>query len=69
MRYLPVLLLACAGACFAFAYWGLETPAGRRAYDEMAGIIPAAVGMAGALFVLAAAAIGGWRWFKTRRKK
>jgi len=35
MRYLPPFLLAVAAACFAFAYWGLATPAGRRAYDEI----------------------------------
>lgn len=67
MRYLPPLLLTAAAACFAFAYWGLATPAGRRAYDEMDGIIPAAAGLAGAVLVAAAAAI--WLWRRLRRAR
>lgn len=67
MRYLPLFLLTAAFACLAFAYWGLETPGGRRAYDEMAGIVPMATGLAGAVFVVAAAALWLWRWFTTRK--
>ncbi|MEJ2173426.1 MAG: hypothetical protein P8Y76_00530 [bacterium] len=58
------MLLVAATACFAFAYWGLETPAGRRAYDEMAGMIPLAAGLAGAVFGVAAVAIWLWRWWR-----
>lgn len=64
MRYLPLILVAAAVACLAFAYWGLATPAGRRAYDEMAGMIPMAAALAGAVFGLAAVAIWIWRWWR-----
>jgi hypothetical protein len=66
LRYLPFCLLIVAFAGFGFAYWGLETPDGRRAYDEMAGIIPMAAGLAGAVLVVAAAAISLWRWISAR---
>ena len=66
MRYLPLILLTAAFACLAFAYWGMETPSGRRAYDEMAGIIPMAVGLVGAILGVVALAIWVWRWFGTR---
>ena len=69
MRYLPPALIAVAVACFAFAYWGLETPEGRRAYDEMAGMIPFGAGLIGVLLVLVAAAIWAWRWFRTRSRR
>ena len=65
MRRLPPLLLAVAAACFAFAYWGLATPQGRRAYDEMDGIIPAAAGLIAAVLVVAAAALWLWRRLRT----
>jgi len=68
MRYLPVYLLIVACAGFGFAYWGLETPDGRRAYDEMAGIIPMAAGLAGAVLVVVAAAIWLWRWISARHR-
>jgi hypothetical protein len=58
----PLLLVAGAG-CFAFAYWGLKTPAGRRAFDEMAGIIPMVAGLVGAVFCVAALALWLWRLF------
>ena len=66
MRYLPLFLLTAALASLAFAYWGLETPGGRRAYDEMAGIIPMAAGFAGAVFFVAALGLWLWRRFGTR---
>ena len=40
--------LACVGvALLTFAFWGLETAAGRRQFDEMAGIIPFAGAIVG----------------------
>ena len=36
MRTAAWLLSALAVACEAFGYWGLNTVAGRRAFDEMA---------------------------------
>jgi len=41
----------------------LKTPAGRRAFDEMAGIIPMAAGLVGAVFCVVALAIWLWRLF------
>jgi len=35
-----------------FAYWGIETARGRRAFDEMAGMIPFGAGVLGALLVV-----------------
>lgn len=67
MRILPVLLLTLAFACFAFAYWGLEMPGGRRTFDEMAGIVPLAIGLVGAVLLVAAAALWLWTWFRTRK--
>jgi hypothetical protein len=58
----PLLFVAGAGCC-AFAYWGLKTPAGRRAFDEMAGIIPMAAGLVGAVFCVVALALWLWRLF------
>ena len=66
MGTLVPVLLVLAAACFGFAYWGLATPAGRSAYDEMAGIIPMAAALAGGILVLAAAAIWTWRWLRRR---
>lgn len=44
--------LALVGVCgMVFGWWGLETTAGRRQFDEMAGIIPLATG-AGAFLLL-----------------
>jgi len=63
VRALALSLVAAAMACVAFAVWGLKTPAGRRAFDEMAGIIPMAAGLAGVLLCVAALAIWLWRIF------
>jgi hypothetical protein len=34
-------------AGLGFAWWGLQTTAGRHAFDEMAGIIPVVAGILG----------------------
>lgn len=69
MRQLPIVIFMAALACLAFSYWGLETPGGRGAYDEMAGMIPFGVGVLG-LFLLA---LGGvllaWRWYQGRKQE
>jgi len=57
---------ALAAACPGFAYWDLATPAGRSAYEEMAGIIPVGAALAGGILVLAAAAIWAWRRLQRR---
>lgn len=64
MRNIVLILFVLFLACEAFAYWGLKTASGRRAFDEMAGIIPLAVGVLGALFVVAAAFVL-WRSVRT----
>lgn len=60
MKRTPTLLAALGLALVLFAWWGIETAAGRRRFDEMAGIIPFWAGIAGAL--LLAAALGAWLW-------
>jgi len=42
-----------------FCWWGLETAAGRRAFDEMAGLIPFWAGLASAAFALLALVLWG----------
>jgi hypothetical protein len=60
MRTAALNLIALAVACEAFGYWGLHTLAGRRAFDEMAGMIPLAAMGLGAVFAVAAA-FAFWR--------
>lgn len=60
MRVVPLVFIGLAMACEAFAYWGLTTPSGRRAFDEMAGMIPLAAGGAGVVFALVAL-VTWWR--------
>ncbi|MEY2563220.1 MAG: hypothetical protein QOH88_1413 [Verrucomicrobiota bacterium] len=57
------ILIVAAVICEGFAYWGLETRAGRAAFDEMAGMIPLAAAPIGLCF--AAAALLLW-WRGTR---
>lgn len=55
------IVCAFAGiACELFAYWGLNTVRGRRAFDEMAGMIPLAAAPAG-VGLLVLAAVLWWR--------
>lgn len=68
MRTLSLTLLALALACEAFAYWGLHTQAGRRSFDEMAGMVPLAVGAAGVPLALCALAVW-WRSRRTERRE
>ena len=68
MRPLILVLLILAVACLAFAYWGLATPGGRRAFDEMAGIVPAAAGCVGVVFLVAGGGLWFWTWFSRRKK-
>ena len=44
MRILALITMAGGVACGAMAGWGMFTDAGRRHFDEMAGIIPLAAG-------------------------
>jgi hypothetical protein len=63
MRTGPVVLAALALACESFAYWGLSTASGRRAFDEMAGMIPVAAGVTGILLAVAASIV----WWRGRQ--
>lgn len=63
MRIAAGVLAALGAALLAFGYWGLETAAGRRAYDEMDGMIPFGAGVLGAvLLVLAAVIVAIYYW-------
>ncbi len=63
MRIAFVILLLLTVGCGAFGYWGVHTPAGRRAYDEMAGMIPMAAAW-GSLLLAAATVVVGWFAFR-----
>ena len=60
MRIASFALALLALACAAFSIWGLHTVAGRREFDEMAGILPFAAGVAAPVFALAAL-VAWWR--------
>jgi hypothetical protein len=40
MKQTAILLFFISAAAGIFGYWGCYTSAGRKAYDEMAGMIP-----------------------------
>jgi len=54
MRGVSLLCAALALCLAGFAYWGLNTDAGRHAFDEMGGIVPLAAVPASFLLVLLA---------------
>ena len=64
MRGVARILLALGAALTAFAAWGLFTPAGARAFDEMDGLIPFFAGLLGVGRVLG----GGLGWWLARRR-
>ena len=63
-RFAAILLAVATIACEIFAYWGLNTVAGRHAFDEMAGMIPMAAGALGLPLALCAA----FAWWRSRSK-
>jgi heme/copper-type cytochrome/quinol oxidase subunit 2 len=65
MRIVSGFLVVLAISCEALAYWGLQTASGRQAFDEMAGIIPFAAGLAGPVFFAVAAVL----WWRARRRR
>ena len=67
MRIVAGVLAALGAALLAFGYWGLETVAGRRAFDEMAGMIPFGAQVLGALLLILAAVIAVARSRRGRR--
>lgn len=65
MRAAVLLCLAVAAALTAFAFWGLETQAGRTAYDEMDGLYPLGAAMLAGLLTGGALVLN----FLGRRRK
>jgi hypothetical protein len=61
VKQLALLLAIVGAALVAFGYWGVETRAGRRMFDEMAGIIPWALGLLGWLLLAVGAGLFVWR--------
>jgi 4-hydroxybenzoate polyprenyltransferase len=65
MRYTPLCLLVLAAVCGLFAYWGMFTTNGSHVFDEMSGMIPFFVGLAGVPLLLGA----GICWWFVRRSE
>lgn len=57
MKLFAVLLALVSVAGMIFGWWGMETVAGRRQFDEMAGIIPLVTGAVSILLFLVAAGL------------
>jgi len=57
MKRFAVLLALLSLAGMIFGWWGMETVAGRRYFDEMAGIIPLLTGVASFILLLLAAGL------------
>ena len=55
------VLLALGAGLLGFGLWGTRTAAGRRAFDEMAGMVPLAALALGAVLLLVGAALWWWR--------
>lgn len=54
MKTFAIVLAWVSLAGMIFGWWGLETVSGRRAFDEMAGIIPLVTGVASFILLLIA---------------
>ena len=54
-------LLIFGALAVAFGWWGVYTAAGRRQFDEMAGIIPVASVALGGLLIVIGLALLFWR--------
>tara|TARA_R110002012_G_scaffold77840_4_gene198432 strand:- start:105774 stop:106259 length:486 start_codon:yes stop_codon:yes gene_type:complete len=57
MKLLAVLLALLSLAGMIFGWWGMETVAGSRQFDEMAGIIPLVTGVVSFILLLVAAGL------------
>jgi hypothetical protein len=66
MKTFAIALLVIALPLEVFAYWGLFTEAGGRAFDEMAGLFPFYAGLLGAGLALCGALL--W-WVAARRAR
>lgn len=67
MSLLPTFLIVIAIGCQIFSYWGLHTVSGNHTFDEMAGIVPLAVGAFGWLLALVAAVLWFLAWRPSRK--
>jgi hypothetical protein len=59
-----IVLAAIGLGLGVFAWWGINTRAGNRAFDEMAGMIPFFAGVAGGVLVVIALGIAGWKLWR-----
>ena len=57
MKLIAAILALLAVIGLIFCWWGLETAAGRRQFDEMAGMIPFFSGVASVVLLIIAAAL------------
>ena len=57
MKLFAIVLAWLSLAGMIFGWWGVETVAGRRHFDEMAGIIPFVTGIASLILLLVAAVL------------
>ncbi len=57
MKLFAIILALLSFAGMIFGWWGLETTAGRRHFDEMAGMIPFFTGLASIVLLLVSAAL------------
>ena len=57
MKSFALVLALASLAGLVFSWWGLETVAGRRQFDDMAGIIPLVSGIASLVLLVVAAVL------------
>jgi len=57
MKTFAIILACLSLAGMVFGWWGVETVAGSRYFDEMAGIIPFVTGVASIILLLASAVL------------
>ena len=57
MKLFAIVLAWLSLAGMIFGWWGVETVAGRRQFDEMAGIIPFVTGIASMILLVVAAVL------------
>jgi hypothetical protein len=58
---LPIGLLALGVALMGLGWWGMSSRAGRRIFDEMAGMIPMACLGLGLILLIVGTGLGVWR--------
>jgi len=69
MRVTAVLLALSGALLMAYGWWGVNTVAGRRRYDEMAGMIPFGLGVLGALLLVAGVVVALIAFLEVRRER